>query len=70
MDTEFVDSREAAGILQVSAPRVATVIIQKAGISHKRVGRWFLFRRIDIEKLAQERGGKVGPGRPKKQVEA
>jgi hypothetical protein len=70
MDTEFVDSREAAEILQVSAPRVATLIIQKAGVPHKRVGRWFLFHRRDIEKLAKDRGGKVGPGRPKKRVEA
>lgn len=70
MDTELIDTREAAEILQVSAPRVAVLIIQKAGIPHKRVGRWFLYRGDDIRQLAADRGGKVGPGRPKKRVEA
>jgi len=70
MDTEYVDSAEAAAILQVSAGRVAHSIAIKAGLSYRRVGRAYLFRRQDVERLAMARGGRRGPGRPKKAVTA
>lgn len=64
MNIEYVDTRQAADILQLSSHRQVYAITDKAGLQSVRVGRFFLYRRVDIEALAQERGGKRLPGRP------
>lgn len=65
MDTEFIDTREAADILQVADKRVALNIIKREGLAVRRVGQVYLIRRVDVLALAERRGGKVSPGRPK-----
>lgn len=65
METNYIDTREAAKILQVSDKRVALNIIKREGIEYRRVGLIYLIPRQKVQELAERRGGKVGPGRPK-----
>ncbi len=67
MSAEFIGMGEAARRLQVSEPRVARDVLRRAGVEMIAISpRAFAVRAADVEKLAQERGGKVGPGRPRK----
>lgn len=80
MKDELVGMADAAKLLQVSAPRAARTIIEReielgAKIEYLKVTeRAYVIRRSDLEKIIEKRkamtdgSGKVGKGRPKKEV--
>lgn len=70
MDTEYIDTGEAAQILQMPFKQSARVVLKREKVPFKRVGLVYLFRRSDVQALAEKRGGKVRPGRPRKKVSA
>lgn len=71
MKDELIGMTKAAEILQVSGSRVAQSILKKAQEAGELelieiTPRALAVRVADVEKLAQKRGGKIGPGRPPK----
>ena len=67
MNDEFIGMGEAARRLQVAEARVAREILKRAGVDLVLISaRAYVVRAADVDRLAQERGGKVSPGRPRK----
>jgi hypothetical protein len=67
MPDEMIPTTEAAQILQVADCRAARRVLIRHGTPLVRRGRKLLFvERAAVEALVRERGGKVGPGRPRK----
>lgn len=81
MKDEFIGMADAAKLLQVSAPRAARTIIEReielgAKIEYVKVTeRAYVIRRSDLERIIEKRKamtdgtGKVGKGRPKKELQ-
>lgn len=67
---DIIGMSEAALLLQVSDPRVAHRILLREGVTLSKVSGRYVAARGDVERIARARGGKVGPGRPRKAPEA
>lgn len=64
--SETIDTFEAAKILQVSGSRAALVILKREGVKLTEGRHGWLASRAEVVALANRRGGKIGPGRPRK----
>lgn len=68
---KLIGTAEAARVLQVADSKVARRILLKEGVRLQRLRRGELYAdRSEVEALAAQRGGRRGPGRPPRKVEA
>lgn len=61
---------KAAELLQVAEARVAREILKREGVELVAASpRAYIVKLSEVERIVEKRGGKIGPGRPKKAAE-